>query len=76
MPKTKLWVIVISCISLLYSQQSAAQTSAITNHKAVAKGLQLREIGPAVMGGRIADIAVNPQDKSTWYVAVDRKSVV
>lgn len=36
----------------------------------VARGLQLREIGPAVMGGRIADIAVNPQEKSTWYVAV------
>jgi photosystem II stability/assembly factor-like uncharacterized protein len=33
-------------------------------------GLELREIGPAVMGGRIADIAVHPQDRSTWYVAV------
>ena len=33
-------------------------------------GLQLRSIGPALMGGRIADIAVSPTDKSTWYVAV------
>jgi photosystem II stability/assembly factor-like uncharacterized protein len=33
-------------------------------------GLQLRSIGPAFMGGRIADIAVSPTDKSTWYVAV------
>lgn len=33
-------------------------------------GLSLREIGPALMGGRIADIAVNPSDKSTWYIAV------
>lgn len=36
----------------------------------VAKGLQLRSIGPAFMGGRIADIAVNPIHSSTWYVAV------
>ena len=36
----------------------------------VAKGLQLRGIGPAVMGGRIADIAVSPTNSSTWYVAV------
>ncbi|MBT8297969.1 MAG: glycosyl hydrolase, partial [Maribacter sp.] len=33
-------------------------------------GLELRSIGPALMGGRIADIAVNPNDQSTWYVAV------
>jgi len=41
--------------------------------KALAKaisGLKLRGIGPALMGGRIADIAVNPKDPSTWYVAV------
>ncbi len=36
----------------------------------VAKGLELRGIGPAVMGGRIADIAINPIHRSTWYVAV------
>ena len=35
-----------------------------------ARGLALRGIGPALMGGRIADIAVHPHDPSTWYVAV------
>lgn len=35
-----------------------------------AKGLELRSIGPALMGGRIADIAVHPDRGSTWYVAV------
>ncbi len=43
------------------------------NKEAITKavsGLQLRSIGPALMGGRIADIAVSPTDKSTWYVAV------
>ncbi|MCG8457749.1 MAG: hypothetical protein MI919_15850, partial [Holophagales bacterium] len=33
-------------------------------------GLALRGIGPAVMGGRIADIAVDPRRESTWYLAV------
>ncbi len=33
------------------------------------RGLQLREVGPALMGGRIADIAVHPRDPVVWYVA-------
>jgi photosystem II stability/assembly factor-like uncharacterized protein len=33
------------------------------------KGLELRNIGPAFMSGRIADIAIHPADQSTWYVA-------
>jgi len=46
-----------------------AQTETTDITKAVS-GLKLRGIGPAFMGGRIADIAVSPKDKSTWYVAV------
>jgi photosystem II stability/assembly factor-like uncharacterized protein len=33
-------------------------------------GLEFRSIGPALMSGRIADIAVHPGNFSTWYVAV------
>jgi len=33
-------------------------------------GLEWRGIGPALMSGRIADIAVDPERSSTWYVAV------
>ncbi len=33
-------------------------------------GLPMRSIGPALMGGRVADIAIHPSDRSTWYVAV------
>ncbi|MFP4470379.1 MAG: VPS10 domain-containing protein [Bacteroidales bacterium] len=32
--------------------------------------LKFRNIGPAFMSGRIADIAIHPEDYSTWYVAV------
>jgi len=34
------------------------------------KGLELRNIGPAFMSGRIADIIIHPEDESVWYVAV------
>jgi len=34
-----------------------------------AAALKLRSIGPALMSGRIADIAVHPRDRSTWYLA-------
>ena len=34
------------------------------------KGLEWRGIGPAMMSGRIADIAIDPVDRSTWYIAV------
>jgi len=33
-------------------------------------GLKMRNIGPAFMSGRIADIQIVPDDPSTWYVAV------
>lgn len=35
----------------------------------IVSGLKLRSIGPALMSGRIGDIAVDPVKKSTWYVA-------
>ncbi|MDH3403505.1 MAG: glycosyl hydrolase [Acidobacteriota bacterium] len=38
-------------------------------------GLELRNIGPAMMSGRIADLAVHPEDASTWYVAVGSGNV-
>ncbi len=33
-------------------------------------GLKFRNIGPAFTSGRIADIAVHPEDENYWYVAV------
>ncbi len=33
-------------------------------------GLSWRALGPAMMSGRIGDIAVDPRNKSHWYVAV------
>ncbi len=34
------------------------------------EGLAMRSLGPAFMSGRIADIAIHPENRSRWYVAV------
>jgi len=39
-------------------------------NEASLKGLEWRGVGPALTAGRIADIAVNPKDRSQWYVGV------
>jgi hypothetical protein len=31
--------------------------------------LSFRNIGPAVTSGRVIDLAVNPKNKSEWYIA-------
>jgi photosystem II stability/assembly factor-like uncharacterized protein len=33
-------------------------------------GLELRGIGPALTSGRVGDLAIDPRDPRTWYVAV------
>ena len=48
----------------------AAKADPVPSAAKVFDGLKLRAIGPALMSGRIADIAIDPADSSTWYVAV------
>ena len=61
-------LLTLSAISL--PTQAAAQAADGDPIEHALSGLPLRGIGPALMGGRIADIAVNPSDRSTWFVAV------
>ncbi|MCF8232353.1 MAG: hypothetical protein K9J27_09200 [Bacteroidales bacterium] len=39
-------------------------------NKKTFSAMQLRNIGPAFMSGRIADIAIHPDDPNTWYIGV------
>ncbi|MEJ2583903.1 MAG: glycosyl hydrolase [Robiginitalea sp.] len=59
----------MTCLLWIATSALAQQEDINAIAKATA-GLEFRGIGPAVMGGRIADIAVNPKNPSTWYVAV------
>lgn len=38
--------------------------------EALFSGLKMRAVGPAFTSGRIADIAIHPQNDNVWYVAV------
>ncbi|NNE70643.1 MAG: glycosyl hydrolase [Rhodothermales bacterium] len=57
-------------LSLILVPAAFAQTAAD-----IGKALDLRSIGPALMGGRIADIAVHPDRPSTWYIGVGSGNV-
>ena len=34
------------------------------------QSLRLRNLGPALVSGRISDVAVDPRNRSVWYVGV------
>ena len=62
--------LVVLLASTLGLAEASAQSIDLEKVTSAADSLTLRSIGPAVMGGRIADIAVHPNKRSTWYVAV------
>ncbi len=68
-PITRVASLLLMSVGIAVSAESAAQTGGDITTETL-RGLELRMIGPALMGGRIADIAVSPRDSSTWYVAV------
>jgi photosystem II stability/assembly factor-like uncharacterized protein len=59
--------VLVAAIATLLAAPAAAQSPIPA---AAVSGLPLRSIGPALMGGRISDVAVHPRDRHTWYVAV------
>ncbi len=58
-------VFLLAALCLLLTPASGQNTTADA-----VQALKFRAIGPALMGGRIADIAVSPSDARTWYIGV------
>ncbi|MFL5579320.1 MAG: WD40/YVTN/BNR-like repeat-containing protein, partial [Gemmatimonadaceae bacterium] len=52
--------------------RGAGDSSAVV----LARGLRARGIGPAVMGGRVSDIALDPRTPSTFYVGLGTGGVM
>ena len=69
--------IIIAIFLIFTSTSSFAQKKSkkslkketISLEKTSLQGLRFRSIGPAVTGGRVIDIEVNPVDHSEYYVA-------
>lgn len=53
---------------LLFSFLLHSQTEMVSD--TTFNGFKFRSIGPAFMSGRIADIAIHPEDDNLWYIAV------
>lgn len=58
----------LALVLLTFTFLSAQSDTKSSVEKAV-NGLSMRSIGPALMGGRISDIAVSTAHPSTWYVS-------
>ena len=58
------------CLFLSSNHTSAQEANDSLWSESVFKGLKFRSIGPALMAGRISDIAIHPDDDNVWYVAV------
>lgn len=57
-----------------WGKDAEKEKTALLNEETFS-GLKFRNIGPALMSGRISDIAIHPEDPSVWYVAVGSGSV-
>jgi photosystem II stability/assembly factor-like uncharacterized protein len=58
------------CLQSLSAQDSDAPTDPAPGiNSSFVSSLSFRSLGPALMSGRVIDIAVDPQRRSTWYVA-------
>ena len=66
-PSTTLLLVAALLLPAVATPQDT-ETPAITED--LLSGLKLRGIGPASRSGRIADVAMDPNDSSTWYMAV------
>jgi photosystem II stability/assembly factor-like uncharacterized protein len=71
MKKRTLTALVIAMLSLpLLSVIAQNQSDNTLFSTETFSGLKFRSIGPALMSGRIADIAIHPDNANVWYVAV------
>lgn len=59
----------ILLISSLFAAEELAEEQDAKLSAGTFGGISLRSIGPALMSGRIADIAIDPTSPNTWYVA-------
>ena len=71
------WIVLLLCLVTLLAtaSESFAQDSDEPEdpspglNSSLVSSLKFRGIGPALMSGRVLDIAVDPVKRSTWYLA-------
>jgi hypothetical protein len=74
---------ITALVCLAFASTASAQAKKASDAKATSSkesgakydastfsGLELRNIGPGLVSGRVSDLAVDPRDHRVWYVAV------
>lgn len=64
------FLLLIFCTLQISAQKNKNSDVHAVSKDTVFNGLKLRSIGPAFMSGRIAAIAIHPENENTWYVGV------
>tara|TARA_B100001287_G_scaffold266254_1_gene259993 strand:+ start:2343 stop:5738 length:3396 start_codon:yes stop_codon:yes gene_type:complete len=70
MKKLTQLVFIFSIVFFANSLNAQNTKKDMANLKSALNGFKFRSIGPAFMSGRISDIAIDPKNSNTWYVAV------
>src|SRR5262249_40889468 len=65
----KSFFLAIAALSVMVAIVSAGQNANGAMTSAQLKGLEFRSLGPGLATGRIQDVAFDPKNPSTWYVA-------
>jgi len=60
--------VMLALSAVAWSETKPAEKQALLTAE-ILSGLEFRNIGPAMMSGRISDIAIHPKNRSLWYVA-------
>ncbi|MEM7557926.1 MAG: glycosyl hydrolase, partial [Planctomycetota bacterium] len=69
-PLRPICLVLIVFVALGFQRTSFSLAETTVEHaKQLAKTLKLRSLGPAFKPARVAEIAVDPNNRSTWYVA-------
>jgi len=63
------WFLIVLFVPVLCANARTEEPEDTKLNAGALSGISLRNIGPALMSGRIADVAIDPVQPHTWYVA-------
>jgi photosystem II stability/assembly factor-like uncharacterized protein len=63
------WLAGVVAVAALLPGAATAQPAAQALSEELLEGFAFRLLGPSLTTGRISDVAIDPSDRSTWYVA-------
>ncbi|MGM0947169.1 MAG: WD40/YVTN/BNR-like repeat-containing protein [Bacteroidota bacterium] len=70
-----LWMMMLLFSFSIHAQRKTNTSESSNLAKQDFSAFKFRNIGPAFTSGRIADIAIHPENKNTWYVATASSGV-